>query len=176
MSDYVFQNLKFKKLSLHKTENIVLFYWIEHPSWSCLKLPFIASAVYAKIIALSYIKICPVLSCKNGQKWPKMLSSAWIRTRVLPERKKSENFLSKSLPLNQRGWYRLLRYFFSWKNEYSKFTLLDVKQKQLRIRIVGNLSKLTISWKQIAEFKFKIHLLSTSIYIHLKMASESMQN
>ena len=103
MSDYFFQNLKFKKLSLHKTENIVLFYWIKHPSWSCLKLPFIASAVYAKIIALSYIKICPVLSCKNGQKRPKKLSSARIRTRVLPDRKKRENFLSKALQLSHGG-------------------------------------------------------------------------
>ena len=32
------------------------------------KVAFIASAVYAKIIALSYIKICPVKMAKNGQK------------------------------------------------------------------------------------------------------------
>ena len=147
MSDYVFQNLKFKKLSLHKTENIVLFYWIEHPSWSCLKLPFIASAVYAKIIALSYIKFCPVLSCKNGQKRPNKLSSARIRTRVLPEREKSENFLSKALPLSHRGWYRIYRNFFMLGNWYSKFISLNVKQRWLRIRIVGKLSKMTITWK-----------------------------
>ena len=103
MSDQIFQKLKLKFFLLHKTENIVLFYWIKHPSWSCLKLPFIASAVYAKIIALSYIEICPVLSCKNGQKRPKKLSSTRIRTRVLPERKKSENFLPKALPLSHGG-------------------------------------------------------------------------
>ena len=39
----------------------------------------------------------------NGQKWPKMLVSTRIRTRVLPERKKSEIFLSKALPLSHRG-------------------------------------------------------------------------
>ena len=34
LNDYFFQNLTFKKLSLHKSENIVLFYWIKHPtSW-----------------------------------------------------------------------------------------------------------------------------------------------
>ena len=95
LSDQIFQKLTLKFFLLHKTENIVLFHWMKHPSWSCLKLPFIASTVYAKIIALSYIKICPVLSCKNGQKWPKMLSSAWIRTRVLPDRKKMRNFCLK---------------------------------------------------------------------------------
>ena len=103
MSDQIFQKLKLKIFLLHKTGNIVPFYWIKHPSWSCLKLSFIASAVYAKIIALSFIKFCPVLSCKNGPKWPKMLSSARIRTRVLPERKQNENFLSKALPLSHGG-------------------------------------------------------------------------
>ena len=39
----------------------------------------------------------------NGQKWPKMLVSTRIRTRVLREREKSENFLSKALPLSQGG-------------------------------------------------------------------------
>ena len=88
LSDQIFQKLTLKFFLLHKTENIVLFHWIKHPSWSCLKLPFIGSAVYAKIIALSYIKICPVLSCKNGQKLPKMLVSLRIWTRGLPDNKK----------------------------------------------------------------------------------------
>ena len=125
MSDYFFQNLKFKKLSLHKTENIVLFYWIKHPSWCCLKLPFIANAVYAKIIALSYIKICPVLSCKNGQKSPKKLSSTRIRTRVLPERKKTENFLPKALPLSHGG-IRLYEDKSAKEFPISKMLLLNI--------------------------------------------------
>ena len=39
----------------------------------------------------------------NGQKWPKMLVSTRIRTRGLPEKEKSENFLSKALPLSHGG-------------------------------------------------------------------------
>jgi hypothetical protein len=37
---------------------------------------------------------------KGAEKWPKMLVSTRILTRVLPERKKSEDFLSKALPLH----------------------------------------------------------------------------
>ena len=56
LSDQIFQKLKLKFFLLYKTENIMLFYWIKHPSDTCRQLSFRTSSLYTKITGLSYTK------------------------------------------------------------------------------------------------------------------------
>ena len=56
LSDQIFQKLKLKFFLLYKTENIMLFYWIKHPSDTCRQLSFRTSSLYTKTTGLFYTK------------------------------------------------------------------------------------------------------------------------
>ena len=104
-SDQIFQKLKF--FLIHKSGNIVLFYWIKHPSETCRKLSFRTSSLCTKITRLSYTKKGADGCWISDKNCKKMLSSPRIRTKGLPESKKSEKFLSKALPWSY--WSFLLK-------------------------------------------------------------------
>ena len=95
LSDQICQKLKLKFFLLYKTENIMLFYWIKHPSDTCRQLSFRKSSLYTKITGLSYTKKAAEGCWISDKNCKKRLSSTRIRTRVLPEKKKSENFCLK---------------------------------------------------------------------------------
>jgi hypothetical protein len=88
LSDQIFQKLKLKFFLLFKNENLYLLTHFNPTSSSGLHLPFIASSIYAKIIGVSYTQIACGPLDKNGQKWPKMVSSPGAQTQDLPESKK----------------------------------------------------------------------------------------
>ena len=92
LSDQIFQKLKLKFFLLYKTENIMLFYWIKHPSDTCRHLSFRMSSLYTKITGLSYTKKAAEGCWISDKNCKKRLSSTRIRTRGLPETKKSEIF------------------------------------------------------------------------------------
>ena len=96
LSDQIFQKLKLKFFLLYKTENIMLFYWIKHPSDTCRQLSFRTSSLYTKITGLSYTKKAAEgcwISDKNCKK--KRLSSTRIWTRGLPGKQKWMKFRLK---------------------------------------------------------------------------------
>ena len=103
MTDWIFQKLKLKFFLLYKSENIMLLYWFKHTSDAHRRFSFRIYYTFAKIVGVSYTQIAAEGCWQNGQKGPKKLVSTRIQTRGLPEREKSEKFLSKALPLSHGG-------------------------------------------------------------------------
>ncbi len=71
LNDWFSQIIAFSNQPLHRIKFLMDFNWIRHTSAGQRRLLFIASAIHAKIIALSYTQFCLVLSCqfwKYGEK------------------------------------------------------------------------------------------------------------
>ena len=100
LTDQIFQKLKLKFFLLYKTENIMLFYRIKHPSDTCRQLSFRTSSLYTKITGLSYTKQAAEgcwISDKNCKK--KVVLNQDSNQGPFRDQKKWE-FLSRALPLS----------------------------------------------------------------------------
>ena len=107
LSDQIFQKLKLKFFLLYKTENIMLIYWIKHPSDTCRQLSFRTSSLYTKITGLSYTKKAAEgcwISDKNCKK--KVVLNQDSNQGPSREAKMNE-IQTKALPLSHRGWYKI---------------------------------------------------------------------
>ena len=113
-----------------------------------------------------------MLSCQNDQKWPKMLVSTWIWTRVLPGRKKSENFLTKATTEPRRNCISCEQNIVA-KLVNSNLCLIDMEHD---LNLTLEMYKSAFSDKQIIEIKKKMHIDPIFTYSDSEIALKVCRN